>query len=120
MEKITRTTHILDAKNKTVGRLGSSIAVILRGKNKPEFDPSLDIGDIVKITNIDKLKFTGKKFEQKNYHNFSGYLGGLKSRSMKKIYLTKPEEVLKRAVFEMLPPVKFRPAMMKRLIFTSK
>lgn len=116
MIKIERKLQKLDAAGQSVGRLASRIANILRGKTKPEFQPHLDLGDIVEVININKLKFTGRKLEQKEYHHFSGYLGGLKSRKMSVIYAHKPAEVLYRAVREMLPPTKLRTAQLKRLI----
>jgi len=114
-----RKLHKIDASGKAVGRLASQIAVILRGKNKPEFEPWLDNGDIVEVANIDKLKFTGKKLDQKNYFRYSGYQGGLKTESMRKLKESRPDgaaEILRRAVREMLPPIKFRRDMLKRLI----
>ncbi len=114
--KIERKLHKLSAKDKTVGRLASQIAIILRGKNKPEFEPHLDCGDIVELSDVDKLKFTGKKLDQKKYYRHSGYPGGLKETKMSDLAKTNPAEIVKRAVREMLPPVKFRKAMLKRLI----
>ena len=114
-----RKLHKIDATDKTVGRLATQIALILRGKNKAEFEPRIDGGDIVEVANIDKLKFTGKKLEQKGYYRYSGYPGGLKRIKMKDIKNSGKGgagEILKRAVREMLPPVKFRKAMLKRLI----
>ncbi|HAM88632.1 MAG: 50S ribosomal protein L13 [Candidatus Falkowbacteria bacterium GW2011_GWC2_38_22] len=111
-----RKLHKIDATDKAPGRIASDIAILLRGKNKPEFQPHIDAGDIVEVYNIDKLKFTGKKLEQKNYYSYSGYPGGLKTRKMSDINDKKPGEILKRAVREMLPPVKFRTDMLKRLI----
>lgn len=113
---IDRKLHKIDAKNQSVGRLATTIALLLRGKNKPEYEPYIDGGDIVEIHNISQLKFTGKKLEQKKYYKYSGYPGGLKEKSMKQLALDKPGEILKRAVREMLPPVKFRRNMLKRLI----
>ncbi len=116
MKKIERKLHQIDATDQTVGRLASKIALILRGKNKPTYEPHLDLGDIVEVKNIDKLKFTGKKLDQKTYHHYSGYQGGLKTKKMSAIYAVNPGEVLQRAVREMLPPTKLRPNMLKRLI----
>ncbi|MCF7819897.1 MAG: 50S ribosomal protein L13 [Candidatus Pacebacteria bacterium] len=116
MKEITRQIHKFDATDKAIGRLASEIALILRGKNKPEFQPHLDGGDIVEVVNISEAKFTGKKMEQKKYFSYSGYPGGLKEKKMKDVYSQNPGEVLKRAVREMLPPVKFRDNMLKRLI----
>ena len=116
MKKVERKLHKFDASDKAVGRLASQIAIILRGKNKPEYIPHIDMGDIVEVSNISKLKFTGKKLEQKKYYKYSGYQGGLKETKMSKLFETKPEEILRRAVREMLTPTKLRKGMMKRLI----
>jgi len=116
MEKIERKLHKINAENNSAGRLASEIAIILRGKNKPEFMPNVDCGDIVEVSNIKKLKFTGKKLEQKKYYHYSGYQGGLKETKIKDLFQSKPSEILKRAVRDMLPPVKFRKDMLRRLI----
>lgn len=116
MKQIERKRHQIDATDQTVGRLATKIALILRGKNKPEYQPHLDLGDIVEVSNISKLKFTGKKLDQKEYYHYSGYQGGLKTKKMSAIYALNPGEVLERAVREMLPPTKLRPGMLKRLI----
>jgi large subunit ribosomal protein L13 len=116
MIKIERKLHKIDATDLTIGRMATKIALILRGKNKPEFQPHLDLGDIVEVANIDKIKFTGKKFDQKQYHHFTGYIGNLKSKKMSEIYSKNPGEILKRAVREMLPDTKLRVNMLKRLI----
>ncbi len=113
---IKRNKHKIDAENKTVGRLASQIAVILRGKNKPEFEPHIDIGDIVEVININKLKFTGKKLEQKKYFRYSGYPGGIKETEMSVLYKKNPALIFKRAVKQMLPDNKLREGMLKRLI----
>jgi large subunit ribosomal protein L13 len=113
---IIRNIHKIDATDKTVGRLGTQIALLLRGKNKPEYEPRIDNGDIVHVENIKKLKFTGKKFDQKKYFHYSGYPGGLKTKKMSEIFTKDPKEVLKRAVKQMLPANKQREAMIKRLI----
>jgi large subunit ribosomal protein L13 len=116
MNKIERKIHKLDATNKTVGRLSTQISIYLRGKNKTTFDPAIDGGDIVEISNINKLKFTGKKLQQKKYYRYSGYPGGLKTIKMSDINQKNPGEILRRSVREMLPDVKFRRNMTKRLI----
>jgi len=113
MVKIERKLHKINAEGKAVGRIATQIALILRGKNKVEYQPHLDMGDIVQVINIDKLKFSGKKMEQKKYYKYSGYPGGLKT---KKIIDLKPADILKRAVRDMLPPTKHRVNMLKRLI----
>lgn len=119
MGKIERKLRKIDATGQAVGRLASQIATFLRGKNRPEFQPQIDGGEIVEVSNIDKLKFTGRKLEQKKYFRYSGYPSGLKTVKMKNIKdlgAVGGAEILKRAVREMLPPVKFRGDMLKRLI----
>lgn len=111
-----RNTHKIDASNQAVGRLASQIAIILRGKNKPEYQPHIDNGDIVEVSNINKLKFTGKKLEQKKYYKYSGYPGGLKETKMGDLAKKDQGEILRRAVKQMLPPTKLRTNMLKRLI----
>ena len=108
-----RKIHKIDAADQVMGRLASSIALILRGKNKAEFQPHIDGGDIVEVANVKKMKFTGKKMEQKKYFRYSGYPGGLKET---KIADLAPAEVLKRAVKQMLPATRLRDNMLKRLI----
>jgi len=113
---IKRQLHKLDATDMTVGRLATQIAVFLRGKNKPEFEPHIDNGDIVEVSNVDKLKFTGKKLEQKKYFRYSGYPGGLKETKLSDLAKNNPAEILRRAVREMLPDNRLRKNMLKRLI----
>lgn len=116
MNKINRQLHKIDATDKSAGRIATQIAILLRGKNKPEYQPNIDNGDIVEVENIKKLKFTGKKLEQKKYFRYSGYPGGLKEKKMSDLAKNNPAEILSRAVREMLPPNKLRNGMMKRLI----
>ncbi len=114
-KKIERKIHKIDATDKPLGRLASEIAVILRGKNKPEFMPNMDGGDIVNVENISKVKFTGKKLDQKVYRRHSLYPGGLKEIKLKKLFDENPGEVLRKAVWNMLPKNKLRSEMIKRL-----
>jgi large subunit ribosomal protein L13 len=116
MNKIERKIHKIDLTGKTIGRSATQIATWLRGKNKPEYDPAVDGGDIVEAIGVSKVKFSGKKLAQKKYFHFSGYLGGLKTKKMSDLYKKDPADVLKRAVREMLPPNRLRTSMMKRLI----
>jgi large subunit ribosomal protein L13 len=116
MKNIERKLQKLDASDQTVGRLATQVVTFLRGKHKPEFEAHLDLGDIVEVANINKLKFTGKKLGQKQYHHFSGYLGGLKSKKMSEILSQNPGDILYRAVREMLPDNRLRVGMLKRLI----
>lgn len=112
---IKRETHTVDATGKVLGRLAAEIIFLLRGKNKATFLPYKDEGDFVLVKNVRKLKFTGKKFEQKKYYHHTGYLGGLKETSLKKIFEKDPAEILRKAVFGMLPKNKLRARMIKRL-----
>ena len=113
--KIERKTHQLDATNQSVGRLASQIALLLRGKGKVNFSPQIDNGDFVNVTNIDKLKFTGKKKEQKIYYRHSHYPGGIKRIPIKKWLKESPGRILRNAVYKMLPKTRLREAMIKRL-----
>ena len=100
---VEREWYVVDATDKTLGRLASEIATILRGKNKPMYAPNIDAGDYVIVINAEKVAVTGKKLDQKVYTHHSGYVGGLKTITLKKQLEKKPEEVLKHAVKGMLP-----------------
>ncbi len=113
---MNRELHKIDATGQTVGRLATRTAILLRGKDRPEYRPNLDEGAVVEVFNIAKLRFTGKKMEQKAYYSYSGYPGGLKTRKMKDVFSKDPGEVLRRAVREMLPANRLRPKMMRRLV----
>jgi large subunit ribosomal protein L13 len=114
-----RNVHTIDATDKVLGRLASSIAILLRGKNKISFQPHLDEGDIVNVKNVGKLKVTGNKMEQKVYYRHSGYPGGIKSKQLKDLMNDKPSEVLRKAVYNMLPKNRLRSEMIKRLRFVK-
>jgi len=94
---------LIDAENAIVGRLAAFISNILRGKNKSQYTPHMDNGDFVIVTNIEKIKFTGKKTEDKKYYRHTGYPGGIKTTTPFLLMKKKPEEVLKLAVKRMLP-----------------
>jgi len=96
--------------------MASEIVILLRGKNKPEYQPNIDAGDTVSVVNITQAKFTGAKFTDKMYYHFSGYPSGLKAIALKDLFAKNPGEVLKKAVWNMLPKNKLRAVMMKRLI----
>lgn len=115
METIERKTHTIDAEGQALGRLATKIAMILRGKVKVTFDPAKDEGDFVEITNCDKIVLTGKKMEQKVYHHHTTHPGGLRTKKVKDIFNKDSGEVLKRAVWGMLPKNKLRDRMIKRL-----
>ncbi|RJQ33226.1 50S ribosomal protein L13 [Candidatus Parcubacteria bacterium] len=111
-----RNTHQIDAKGMIAGRLASKIAVLLQGKHKTTYQPNVDGGDIVEVSNVDKLKFSGKKLEQKLYHRTSGYPGGIKTDSLKKRMAENPGKLFHDMVKDMLPKNKLRATMIKRLI----
>jgi large subunit ribosomal protein L13 len=94
---------LIDAENAVVGRLAAYISKVLRGKNKNQYTPNMDNGDFVIVTNIEKIKFTGKKLENKKYYRHTGYPGGIKSTTPSVLINKKPEEILKLAVKRMLP-----------------
>jgi large subunit ribosomal protein L13 len=112
-----REIHTIDAAGKALGRLASQIAILLMGKHKPNYDPSKDMGDVVIVKNVNKMKLTGKKLEKEIYYRHSGYLGGLKEIPIKRIFEKTPEFLLKKAVYGMLPKNKLRKRMIKRLKF---
>ncbi len=93
----------IDAKGAVVGRLATIVSKIIRGKNKTTFTPHMDHGDFVVIKNVDQIKFTGNKFQNKKYYRYTGHPGGIKESSPEKFHLSKPGEVLKLAVKRMLP-----------------
>ena len=96
--------YLVNAKDLVVGRLAAYISVVLRGKNKPQYNPNQDNGDFVIVTNIEKLKFTGKKFENKKYFKHTGHPGGIKSINPKNLTeKNKSQDILKYAVKRMLP-----------------
>ena len=115
-----RKLHKIDATDRVLGRLATEIAILIRGKHKVTFQPNVDGGDIVEVSNVDKLKFTGNKMDQKKYYRHSGYPGGLKETGLKKKMAEEPHFVLRNAVVHMLPSNKLRKEMIKRLRFIKK
>jgi large subunit ribosomal protein L13 len=98
-----RSWVLVDAADKTLGRLATHIADILRGKRKPQYTPHIDVGDFVVVVNAEKIAVTGNKRADKRYYRHSGYPGGLKSRTLGEQLARRPEEVIRRAVRGMLP-----------------
>jgi|TARA_B110000881_G_scaffold152816_1_gene135741 large subunit ribosomal protein L13 len=94
---------VIDAENIVVGRLAAYVSNILRGKNKTQYTPGMDNGDFVIVTNVEKIKFSGKKFLEKKYFRHTGFPGGIKVSSPSSLSTTKPESILKLAVKRMLP-----------------
>ena len=115
LESIERNWFLVDAKDKTLGRLAAQIATVLRGKNKPTFTPHLDTGDFVIVVNAEKVKVTGNKFSQKNYYHHTGYPGGLKTKSFEKMQEDSPEKIIEKAVKGMLPKNKLANQIIKKL-----
>lgn len=101
--EVTNSWFEIDAKNAVVGRLATIISKIIRGKNKNTYSPHVDHGDFVIIKNIEKIKFTGKKFQNKKYYKHTGYPGGIKETTPEKLSVKKPSESLRLAVKRMLP-----------------
>jgi large subunit ribosomal protein L13 len=101
--EVQREWLVVDAQDKTLGRLASEIASILRGKHKPTYTPHVDMGDFVIVVNAEKIKVTGKKGTQKMYRWHTGYMGGLRERSFNEMMEKKPEEIIRIAVKGMLP-----------------
>jgi large subunit ribosomal protein L13 len=101
--EVQRNWWVVDADGKNLGRLASEIAVVLRGKNKPQFTPHTDTGDFVVVVNAEKIAVTGNKMSSKMYYRHSGYPGGLKAESLGRLIERRPTEVLRKAVKGMLP-----------------
>ena len=113
-QEIEQKWYLVDAADKVVGRLASDIAVILMGKNKPTYTPHVDTGDFVVVINVDKIVFTGKKWERKEYTWYTGY-PGLKSETAARRRDRKPEMILHEAVRRMLPKNKLATKMLSKL-----
>jgi large subunit ribosomal protein L13 len=101
--ELERRWYLVDADGKTLGRLATQIADMLRGKGKPQFTPHVDTGDFVVVVNAEKIAVTGNKLDEKMYHRHSGYPGGLRSRTLREQLDRQPAEVLRKAVKGMLP-----------------
>ncbi len=111
----------IDAKNIVLGRLATEISMYLMGKDKTTYQRhNTDAGSIVYVFNVDQMKFTGDKLNKKIYHRHTGYPGGIKTRNLKEMMDIDSREVLKKAVFGMLPKNKLRPLMLKRLRIFAK
>lgn len=102
-DSVDKKWWLIDATDKTVGRLATEIAKLLRGKHKPEFTPHADTGDFVVVVNVEKVRFTGSKLDQKKYFSHSRFFGSLKTLTARQLLEQEPSEVLKKAVKGMLP-----------------
>ena len=114
-EEVVRTWYIVDAANQPLGRMCTEIAKVLRGKHKPDFTPHVDTGDNVIVINADKVRLTGRKWDQKEYQTYSGYPGGLKRRTAEEMLAKKPEAIVEKAVKGMLPKTRLGRAVFKKL-----
>jgi large subunit ribosomal protein L13 len=113
--EVERKWYVIDAEGLTLGRLASEIARVLRGKNKARYTPHVDVGDFVVVVNADRVVVTGKKAEQKVYRRHSGYPGGLKATSYERMMERRPEEVLRKAVYGMMPKNRLARQQMRKL-----
>jgi large subunit ribosomal protein L13 len=113
--EVERKWYVVDAEGKTLGRMASEVAAILRGKNKPTFTPHVDCGDYVIVINAEKVVVTGKKRQEKIYKRHTGYPGGLRELTFEQLMEKHPEEVVKHAVKGMMPTGKLGRQMYKKL-----
>jgi len=114
-KKIERQWHLIDAKDKVLGRLAVQVATLLSGKHKPIYTPNIDVGDYVVVINVQDIKVTGKKLEQKKYWRYTGYPGGIRARTLKEQNAQDPDKVIVHAVRGMLPRNRLREGRLKRL-----
>ena len=113
--EVERKWYVVDAEGRTLGRLATEVAKILRGKNKPQYTPHVDVGDFVVVVNAEKVAVTGKKAEQKVYRRHSGYPGGMKETSYGRMMERRPEEILRRAVYGMMPKTRLARQQFRKL-----
>ncbi len=119
-EDIKKDWYLVDADGKVLGRLASQVAAVLRGKHKPIYTPHVDTGDFVIVVNAGKVRITGTKIDDKVFYHHSGYPDGLKQESLRRYYDDKPDELIKRSVWGMLPKNKLGKAMLKKLkVYTT-
>ena len=114
-ESISREWYVVDATDKTLGRLSTAIANRLRGKHKPEYTPHVDTGDYIVVVNAEKVRVTGNKKTDKIYHHHTGYPGGIKSITFDKLIDKAPEQVIEKAVKGMMPKNKLSRSMLNKL-----
>lgn len=107
--------YVVDAKDAVLGRLATKIATYIRGKNKAIFTPNVDTGDFIIVVNADKIKLTGNKLTDKVYYHHSGYIGGIKGETAQELLDKKPERIIEKAVWGMLPKNRLGRAMIKKL-----
>ena len=112
---IDRKWYVVDAKDIVLGKLAVKVAVHLRGKNKPVFTPNSDTGDFIIVINAEKIKLTGNKVNDKVYYHHSGYIGGIKAKTAKELLENRPETIIEKAVWGMMPKNRLGRAMIKKL-----
>jgi len=112
---IVRKWHVIDAQDVILGKLASKAAMVLMGKTKPSYTPFMDTGDHVIVLNAEKVRFSGKKEENKVYRHFTGYPGGLVETSLKRVRAEKPVRIVEDAIFGMLPKTKLGKQMIRKL-----
>ena len=113
--EVPRAWYVVDAEGLVLGRLATRIATVLRGKHKPQFTPHVDTGDFVIVINADKIVLTGRKLDQKHYHRYSGYPGGLNSQPARVVLAKDPDRVIRHAVKGMLPKNRLSRQLIKKL-----
>jgi large subunit ribosomal protein L13 len=113
--EVERKWYVVDADGKHLGRLATEIVRVLRGKNKPQYTPHVDVGDFVVVVNADRVAVTGRKAEQRVYRRHSGYPGGMKETSYEQMLARKPTEVLRKAVYGMMPKTRLARKQFKKL-----
>ena len=113
--EVERKWYVVDAEGKHLGRLATEIVRLLRGKNKPQYTPHVDVGDFVVVVNADRVAVTGRKAEQRVYRRHSGYPGGMKETSYEQMLARKPTEVLRKAVYGMMPKTRLARKQFKKL-----
>lgn len=112
---VDRKWYVVDAEGQTLGRLASEIAKILRGKNKPAYTPHVDTGDFVVVVNAEKIQVSGRKAEQRLFRRHTGYPGGLREVSYEQMLARKPDEILRKAVYGMMPRTRLARKQFKKL-----
>ena len=113
--EVERKWYVVDAEGKHLGRLATEIVRVLRGKNKPHYTPHVDVGDFVVVVNADRVAVTGRKAQQRVYGRHSGYPGGMKETSYEQMLARKPTEVLRQAVYGMMPKTRLARKQFKKL-----
>ena len=113
--EVERKWYVVDAEGKHLGRLATEIVRVLRGKNKPHYTPHVDVGDFVVVVNADRVAVTGRKAQQRVYRRHSGYPGGMKETSYEQMLARKPTEVIRKAVYGMMPKTRLARKQFKKL-----